>query len=178
MEGLSAAEAATLVLAEAALAAPQPAVRRFVLLNRSREVWPFQASMCWDEGALVGHSGAGSVDPHGPYAQWLSALAPALWSREAGRLHADALNTPAAAAWSTWWPAEALWLPATQPRSGWLIVRELPFADAELVALQRWWALWQSIDQARQVSAPVPWWRRWQQLAPRTRRRQIGRAHV
>jgi multidrug efflux pump subunit AcrA (membrane-fusion protein) len=128
--------------------------------------------MCWQDGVLLGHSGAGTVDAQGPYAQWLARLAPAIWRQAAGPVRAEQLDHPAAADWPQWWPAEALWLPGAAPGCGWLLLRELPFADEEQATLMRWWQLWQSIERAALAAAPVSWWRRWQQAAPALRRRR------
>lgn len=153
------AEGATLVLAQAAAAAATPGERQFVLLNRSRDVWPYAVALRWHEGRLAGHSGAGSVEAHGPYAQWLARLAGAIWPRPAGAFDAAALQHPEAAAWAEWWPPHALWLPGDEPRSGWLLLQDLPFTPQQQAELARWWALWQSMERAATRPDAAAWWR-------------------
>lgn len=163
---------ATLALAEACCAQRWPAERAFVLLNRSREAWPYQVALLWRQGRLEAHSGAGSVDAQGPYAQWLARLAPALWARPAGPLTADTLDHPEARDWAEWWPGHALWLPGEAAGSGWLLLRDMPFGAGEGLELARWWALWQSIDRAATPVERGGWRERWQRLSPTTRRRR------
>lgn len=166
---------ATLHLLQACRAAAGEAERRFVLLNRSREAWPYQLALLWAEGRVQGHSGVGQLDPLGPYAQWLQGLLPSLAARPAGTLHVGDLPAEQAAGWAEYWPAHALWLPAPESAgAGWLILRDLPWTEREAQALARWWTLWWQEEQLnRRATAACQggWaarWQRWRRL-PRAR---------
>lgn len=173
----------TLQLLQACQSAGGEAERRFVLLNRSREAWPYQLALLWADGKLQGHSGVGQLDQQGPYAQWLQRLLPGVAKRPAGTLQAgdlvaeqagggaDSRADGGAEGWAEYWPHHALWLPAPQtPGAGWLILRDLPWTEREAQALARWWALWWQADQlSRRAAAATQgsWaarWQRWRRL--------------
>lgn len=136
---------ATLQLLQASQRAGGRAPRRFVLLNRSREVWPYQIAVLWERGDVTGHSGVGQVERQGPYGQWLSRLLPALAMRPAGPLAPGDVSAELAAEWSLYWPPQALWLPG-EADSGLLLVRELPWAAREAESCARWWQCWRHDD--------------------------------
>ncbi|MEY4752432.1 MAG: hypothetical protein RJA44_107 [Pseudomonadota bacterium] len=149
---------ALLGLLNEARAADGVATRRFVLLNRTREVVPYHAAVLWqeDEG-LCGHSGVGSIDLQGPYAQWLSRMVPALWAHAPGPLEASDAGPPAAEAWPQWWPPHLLWLPLAPtgaPRRALLLVRDIAWSPAELAGLGEWFSLWSLLEQARGDARP------------------------
>jgi hypothetical protein len=132
-------------------AADSPAARRFTLLNRTRAHVPYHAAVLWQEGRLLGHSGASQIDALGPYGQWLQRLA-----RERALTPGpfEAARVPAVdATWEEWWPPYALSLPGTQGRV-WLLVRELPWTPAEIDALHDWFELWQLAEQAAEATQP------------------------
>lgn len=159
-------------LAQATASAPQPAERQFILLNASRQAWPYQVALRWRGQTLSGHSGAGSIDTEGPYAQWLQRLAPDLLRLPTGPVTAAGLGSPEAGSWAEWWPAHGLWLNASHGPGGWLLLRDLPFTAGEQSDLQRWWDLWQAIDAAATVPSTGAWWQGWHGQ-PRRRRRQL-----
>src|SRR5574343_154797 len=153
------ASLATLALLQAAVDSDSAAKRRFILLNRSRETWPYQIAVLWDAEGLAGHSGTGQVEAQGPYAQWLGRLRQALRGRAPGPLSTDQLPGFAsgpdaapgsvAAEWQHWWPGHALWLPIDSPEvtdtarvPALMLVRELPWTPREMQALARWLELW------------------------------------
>ncbi len=173
--------AATLALLQATADAATRAERRFVLLNRSRDAWPYQTALLWGDGRVLGHSGVGEVEQHGPYAQWLARLVPVLQGRQPGPVQADDVPPALAAEWADWWPDHALWLPLRSgPDSpGLLLARELPWAEHEWQALGRWYTLWHKLDEGRTAvdAPPQRWhWREWLQAwraQPALRRRRI-----
>lgn len=153
------AAAATLQLLQDCQHAASAAEKRFVLLNRSREVWPYQIALLWNGTALQAHSGVGHVEPQGPYAQWLGRLRAALDERPAGALSMDQVDPSLQAEWSEYWPAHLLWLPAGEgtARQAWALVRDVPWSEREAAELMRWWQLWrheeaQSAQAARGAS--------------------------
>jgi len=138
------------------------AERRFVLLNRSREVWPYQSAVLLENGVALAHSGVGSVEQQGPYGLWLKRLAVALRQRKADGFQPGDVPADLQAEWADYWPAHLLHLPAagnspdsppTQAPTLWL-VRELPWSPREVAELQRWWQCWQQHDDlAERVAA-------------------------
>lgn len=146
-------------------AAATAAQRRFVLLNQTRDDVPYHAAVLCQSGAgLLGHSGVSEIDPHGPYGQWLARLASSLAGRPAGPVEAAAVPADCAGEWPQWWPPHALWLPAdashTRDAPALLLVREVPWTEAEQRGLASWAALWRLAEQAA--------------LAPRPRRAWFG----
>lgn len=133
---------ATLQLLAACQQAVNAAVRRFVLLNRSREVWPYQLAVLAEHGRAVAHSGASSIDAHSPYTQWLEKLIAALKGRDAQALQAADLPEALREGWHEYWPPYLLWLPDSNADTGWLLARELPWTDRETLELHRWWHHW------------------------------------
>lgn len=143
---------ATLHLLQASQRAGGDAQRRFVLLNRSREVWPYQTALLWSGEALAAHAGVGQVEAQGPYAQWLRRLARALRGRPAGAVTPGEVPADIAAEWSAYWPPQLLWLPG-EPGEAWGLVRELPWSAREADELARWWQCWRHDDaQARRAA--------------------------
>jgi multidrug efflux pump subunit AcrA (membrane-fusion protein) len=127
------------------------AARRFTLLNRTREHVPYYAAVLWQDGRLLGHSGASQLDTLGPYGQWLQRLAR---ERAGSPGLFEAADVPALAeAWDEWWPPYALSLPGTQGRAL-LLVREMPWTPAEVDALHDWFDLWQLAEQAAAAAQP------------------------
>ncbi|WP_157269392.1 efflux RND transporter periplasmic adaptor subunit [Azohydromonas aeria] len=144
-------QAALQLLAETR-AADGAAARRFTLLNRTREQLPYHAAALWQDGALLGHSGASQVDALGPYGQWLQRLARER-ARTPGAFEAAELPAALAGAWDEWWPPYALSLPGAQGRVL-LLARELPWSRAEIDALADWFELWQLAEAAADAQAP------------------------
>lgn len=142
---------ATLQLLQATQAAAGAAERGFVLLNRSRDVWPYQSAVLWRDGRVAGHSGVGQVDRHGPYAQWVGRLVAALRDHPPGVVTPDTLPTQDAAlreAWQEYWPPYLLWLPmGTAAAQALLLARDLPWTERDARAVARWWTLWHEQDR-------------------------------
>jgi hypothetical protein len=145
---------ATLQLLGASHRAGGPAERQFVLLNRSREVWPYQTAVLCEGTAVLGHSGVGEVDLQGPYAQWLKSLAQALRERAAGPVQPADVGADLAAAWAEYWPPHLLWLPSDERSL--LLVRELPWSEREAAELARWYRCWQHEDALASRAAKAP----------------------
>lgn len=162
---------ATLHLLQASQRAGDAAQRRFVLLNRTREAWPYQAAVLWEHGAATGHSGVGRLEAQGPYGQWLARLVQALQGRAAGTVTPEDIGGELAEEWSHYWPPQLLWLPA-DPGNALLVVRELPWPAREAEQLARWWQCWHH-DDAQSARAAAAGDRR--PLLLRWRERLAGR---
>jgi hypothetical protein len=130
------------------------AERRFILLNRTRDSVPFHAAVLGVDGGLAAHSGSSQVDASGPYAQWVAHVLAACAGRPAGPVQAQDLDAALASGWGEWWPAHALWLPAPQAGTGWLLVRDAAWTAPEQEWLARWWSLWLLAEQAAQGAEP------------------------
>lgn len=145
------AAGATLRLLADCQRADSAAARRFVLLNRSREVWPFQIGVLSEDGQVLAHSGVGQVDPQGPYAQWLQRLTRGLRTRAAGALQPADVNAELASDWAEYWPPHLLWLPGENMAL--MLVREIPWTDRESAELARWWQCWQHEESQAALAA-------------------------
>jgi hypothetical protein len=176
---LSTADASTLALIDATLQATSAAERLFVLLNRSREAWPYQIAAFWDGHSLAGHSGTGQLDVQGPYAQWLRRWILSLDGGTPGPVRPADVAGDLAQEWAEWWPDHALWLPSgPDPQApAWVVVRDIPWTAAEAAELHRWFELWLQLDQRSQQAdnASTRWnWQRlkgrWRAAPPRQRR--------
>lgn len=169
-----------------------------------------QAALWQGRSGVRALSGVVKLEAHVPYVQWLNrvlVLAAARSPHEPWRLTASDLPADLAAEWAQWLPAHALWLPlpplkplqaaalgskqqqqpdltagdaAGNGLEGWLLVRDLPWTDAQQALLGEWvdmwhharhglqasrprWQLWSPFDSARGGNAdavPRPWWRR------------------
>jgi len=152
---------ATLQLLQACRRAATPAERRFVLLNRSRDAWPYQLALLAAGGRVLAHSGVGQVEMLGPYAQWLQRVLAVVSTRAPGSFEPGDLPPALAAAWPEYWPPHGLWLPAPAAPApaagdespGWLLLRELPWTEREAQALARWWQLWLQDDRLAERAA-------------------------
>lgn len=143
---------ATLHLLAACQRATGAVARRFVLLNRSRDVWPFQVAVLCGEDGVLGHSGVGQVERQGPYAQWLQRLVHSLRSHAAGAVVRHDLPAQLAAEGSEYWPDHLMWLPGPNGQA-WLLARELPWSEREAAELARWWQCWLHEDELAERAA-------------------------
>ncbi|MGY0196644.1 efflux RND transporter periplasmic adaptor subunit [Leptothrix sp. BB-4] len=157
-----------LALLQALRAAATPAERRFVLLNRSREVLPYHAAVLWQAATdLFEHSGVSSIDRHGPYALWLKKLLLALEGRPPGPVELPELAGDLAGEGADWWPPHLLWLPgATADEAALLLVREVPWTQDEIDGLAHWAGLWRLNERAagasrRRFVDPGALWAAW-----------------
>jgi multidrug efflux pump subunit AcrA (membrane-fusion protein) len=161
---------ATLRLLQASQRAGDTAARRFVLLNRTREAWPYQIAVLREEGAVAGHSGVGQLDAQGPYGQWLGRLVKALDTRPAGPLALEEVGSLAEEG-AQYWPSHLLWLPHA-PGSALLLARDLPWSLREAEQLERWWQSWRHDDAQAGLAASAG---RHRPLSMRWRERWKGR---
>ena len=160
---------AVLQLLEATAMSDGQPERRFVLLNRSREVWPYQIAALWQDGQVVSHSGAGQIDHQGPYAQWLVGLFKQLATHAGGALTAANVGAESAQTWHEWWPEYALLLRAgaTPQAPRLLLVRDVPWQEQEAIELSRWFALWHVQDQDKLAAQSAGHVVSWQNLRAR-----------
>ncbi|NDY93403.1 efflux RND transporter periplasmic adaptor subunit [Ideonella livida] len=172
---MSTPDLAALALLVGAQEAPSAQERRFLLLNRCRDLWPVQIAVLWENGRVSGHSGGATLDPLGPYAQWLQRLHPHLATLAAGLVDWHQLPPELADEAAEWWPTQVLWCPlpdtpparaAGDPADGVALVRDVPWSPQEAQQAQHWVRLWHSLDrQARDPRDRHA--RRWRQHLPR-----------
>lgn len=120
----------------------------FVLVNDSLALAPFRQAALWlDQEGVWSLSGVVQIDANVPYVQWLDAVARYLQSVGGDRVRpftASDLPADLAAEWAHWWPVHALWLgsSASGLAGAGIWVRDLPWSDAELAAMQEWSEVW------------------------------------
>ena len=120
----------------------------FLLVNDSLALAPFRQAALWlDQEGVWSLSGVVQIDANVPYVQWLDAVARHLQSVGGDRVRpftASDLPADLAAEWAHWWPVHALWLgsSASGLAGAGIWVRDLPWSDAELAAMQEWSEVW------------------------------------
>ena len=120
----------------------------FLLVNDSLALAPFRQAALWlDQEGVWSLSGVVQIDANVPYVQWLDAVARHLQSVGGDRVRpftASDLPADLAAEWAHWWPVHALWLgsSASGLAGAGIWVRDLPWSDDELTALQEWSEVW------------------------------------
>ena len=146
----------------------------FVIANETWQLVPFRQAAVFrcdlfGKPRLRVVSGLAAVEEDAPYAQWLGAIATALWPR--------ARTAPCAFGvrdlpgdlgedWNEWWPRHALACPLLAPDGDPLglvfYVRDEPWTEQQIVLLTRLhtaygYSLWALSNQAGRLSR---WWRR------------------
>ncbi|MBF0166974.1 MAG: HlyD family efflux transporter periplasmic adaptor subunit [Alphaproteobacteria bacterium] len=105
--------------------ATTPAALAFVMVNRTRLVLPCDMAAAWTMGAtgirVAAVSAVSDVDQNGPFAQWLI-----------GRLRKQAVSQimTESGSWSEA-PTEALWCPLPGGPGGFVLLRHLPWQEAD-----------------------------------------------
>lgn len=137
-------------LLDATKAAETAPERRFILLNGTRDLLPYDVAIFASDGA-VEQSGVSAVERHGPYGQWLHSLAGWLPMQASGPVrHLRSRET--ADEDGRWLPESWLWLRG-DGGCGMLFVRHLPWSPKEQSLLQQWLDLWQLVDLQRAARA-------------------------
>lgn len=133
----------------------------FIVVNETHALAPYrQAALWFAEGGVIALSGVVSPEANAPFVQWLDRVAIQLARRktvEATPITPDALLPTDAAEWDEWLPANAIWLPlpdsrsgATENRDGGLILaREQPWEAPELSLLMEWTDIWRHAARAQ-----------------------------
>jgi hypothetical protein len=146
----------------------------FVVANETWQLVPFRQAAVFrcdlfGKPRLKVVSGLATVEDDAPYAQWLAAIAAALWPqvKNAPRV-ITVRDLPEALAedWNEWWPRHALACPLLAPDGEpfglVLYVRDEPWTEQHTVLLNRLHAaygygLWAISNQAGRLAR---WWRR------------------
>ncbi len=138
-----------LELIRRARSAEDLATLRFLAVNDSHLLAPFQQSALWfaDDG-VAALSGLSDVEANAPFVQWLERLCTHLAATPGPRiLRAADLAADLARDWTTWLPDHALWIPfgktdTSGPAGGLLVVRELAWREFELKLFAEWIPTW------------------------------------
>lgn len=126
---------------------------RFIAVNDSHLLSPFQQSALWIEGeGVTTLSGLVEVDANAPYAQWVERVATHLRDSPAAALTSADLPPALAADWRHWLPAHALWVPFAsrdkELRGGLLYARELPWRELDVRLFREWIDTWTVLHRA------------------------------
>jgi multidrug resistance efflux pump len=120
----------------------------FLLVNDTLALTPYRQAALWlAEEGVWSLSGMVQVDANVPYVQWLDAVARHLHAPGSAVLQpfsASDLPADLAAEWGQWWPAHALWMGGggAGAEGAGLLLRDEPWRDHELAALQEWSEVW------------------------------------
>lgn len=135
-----------------ARAATSSAALRFIAVNDSHLLAPYQQAALWFAGSGVAAlSGVLEVEANAPYAQWVRRVAAALPAHEPRLLRAGDLPAELAADWSDWLPEYGLWVPfpfGHGSHGGLLLAREQPWRPAETAHLREWLQTWARLYEA------------------------------
>jgi len=137
-----------LELIRRARTAESSATLRFIAVNDSHLLTPYQQAALWvrDEG-VVALSGLTEVEANAPYVLWLGRVVGELAVRPAMALRAADLPQDLAQEWEEWLPAHAYWVPFTNPgeataAGGLLFARPLAWRPIDGRLLEEWVGSW------------------------------------
>ena len=131
-----------LELIRRARAAESVAAVRFIAVNDSHLLAPYQQAALWfREGGVQALSGLIEVDANVPYVRWLNRVGETLAKGPARTITAADIPDELRAEWAQWLPAQAVWIPFGAG-GGVLFAREIPWRDIELRLLSEWLQTW------------------------------------
>lgn len=132
-----------------ARAAESGAALRFIAVNDSHLLSPYDQSALWLHGKVEALSGLTEVEANAPFVQWLGGVCRHLAAAEENRVRTVAstdLPADLAGEWDQWLPASVMWVPFGRrgaPGSGGLLVaRMLPWRDIECRLFVEWMETW------------------------------------
>lgn len=119
---------------------------RFIAVNDSHLLAPFQQSALWlsTEG-ITALSGLTEIEANAPYVQWLNRVCAVLPTDKPTLVATGDLPAELQSSWSEWLPAHALWVPfgyGGERAGGLLVVRDLPWREIELRLFHEWLQTW------------------------------------
>lgn len=127
---------------------------RFIVVNDSHLLAPFQQSALWlEERGIEALSGLVEVEANAPYVRWLSRVCAGLRQSPARMMAKKDLPADVAEEWEQWLPPHALWVPfnggtGRSLSGGVLFARELPWREIELRLFAEWIATWACVYEA------------------------------
>lgn len=145
-------------LARRARRAEDEATLRFILVNETYLLSPYQLALLWVDGeGIVAQSGVSHIERTSPFITWANRVCHALSSQgEAVVVTPEMLQEEDVAEWSESLPAHALWIPVSggsenqnrpdsdpvKTRAGLLLARETPWSPAQLPLITEWVEIW------------------------------------
>lgn len=139
----------------------------FSMVNETRSLLNYRQAAVWMQqpfSKIVAVSGVALLEAHAPYVTWLRQLAEWLHGQPAEaaqRLSSDDVPLDLSREWSDWSAPYGLWLPMRDSRKnqkfgGLLLIRETPWADAEITLLTElsgaYAHAWKALEPRQ------PWW--------------------
>jgi hypothetical protein len=134
-----------LELIRRARSAESEAALRFIAVNDSHLLAPYQLAALWLRGSGArAFSGVIEVDANVPYAQWVDRVGKALADTPSRAITSADLPETVASEWSQWLPPHALWIRFGQgdTAGGLLVARELPWRDIDVHLFVEWMETW------------------------------------
>lgn len=153
-----------LELIRRARAAESVAAVRFIAVNDSHLLTPYQQAALWfREGGVQALSGLIEVDANVPYVRWLNRVCETLAAGPARLITSADLPEQLRDEWAQWLPAQAAWVPFGAA-GGALFAREIPWRDIELRLLSEWLQTWfcayRAVNRPTLASTLLQWFRR------------------
>lgn len=153
---------------------------RFIAVNDSHLLAPFQQSALWLEGeGVVALSGVIEIESNAPYVHWLERMASRLKGSPARALTAPDFVADTSREGEPWMPEHVLWVPfagtgRNQGAGGMLVARPLPWREVDLRLFSEWLETWACIHQAATQPTGASLVKRWlRRLPARLRRRPL-----
>lgn len=132
---------------------------RFVVVNDTHLLTPYQQAALYQGGRVVALSGLVQPEANTAYVRWLERLATTLPRDASCRVLPATLNPALAAGWDQWLPKHVLWIPASCDGDGLLCARDASWTDADVALLREWIATWAAFHAASRARRGSWSWR-------------------
>ncbi|HEU5077586.1 MAG TPA: HlyD family efflux transporter periplasmic adaptor subunit [Opitutaceae bacterium] len=165
-----------LELIRRARSADDAAALRFIAVNDSHLLAPYQQAALWlAEGGVSALSGLVEIEENAPYVQWLNRAAKALATDKARAFTAEDLPENLRAGWGEWLPAHGLWIPFEKSGKvigGLLLARELAWRELDVRLFHEWMQTWHCAYRVHhRPSSLRAWWQRLRGTSGQSRKR-------
>jgi len=149
---------------------------RFIAVNDSHLLAPFQQSALWlAEGGVSALSGLVEIEENAPYVQWLNQVSQTLRNDKARIVTAEDLPAAQRLSWGEWMPSHLLWIPfghAGKIFGGLLLARDLPWRETETRLFHEWMQTWYCAYRVyTRPSSLRAWWERVRGSSAQARKR-------
>lgn len=142
-----------LELVRRARAAESAVALRFIAVNDSHVLAPYQQAALWlRHDGVVALSGLVEVEANAPYARWIGAVAAALHGTGARAITAADLPAELGREWTQWLPTHALWVPfggqGAGLEGGLLFARDAGWRELDVRLFAEWVQTWAALYRA------------------------------